>query len=39
MGINESVDGYWGRMGDILLRMDNHHIPNNFMRNIFRVGL
>lgn len=39
MGINESVDSYRGRMNDILLRMGNHHIPNNFLRNIFRGRL
>lgn len=35
MGINESVDNSWGRVNDILLRMDNHHILSNFLRNIF----
>ena len=39
MGINETVDGYWGRMSDILLRMGAHHIPDNFLRNIFIGGL
>ena len=39
MGINETVDNYWGRMSDILLRMGTHHIPNNFLRNIFIGGL
>lgn len=35
MSINESVDSYWGRMSDILLRMGNYHIPDRFLRNIF----
>ena len=39
MGINETVDNYWGKMSNILLRMGTHHIPNNFLRNIFIGGL
>src|SRR5665213_1953145 len=39
MGISETVDSYWGRMSDILLRMGTHQIPNNFLRNIFIGGL
>ena len=39
MGVNESVDSNWGRMNDILLRMGNHHIPNNFLRTVFIGGL
>lgn len=39
MGVNESVDSYWGMMNDFFLRMGNHHIPNNFLRNIIIGGL
>jgi hypothetical protein len=39
MGINETIDNYWGRMSDILLRMGAHQIPDNFLRNIFIGGL
>ena len=35
MGINGGVDSYWGRMSHILLRMSNHHIPNDFLRKYF----
>ena len=39
MGINESVDSYRGRMSDILLRMGNHYISDNVLRNILIRGL
>ena len=35
MGINERIDTYYGRMQDILQRMSNHQIPNDFLMSIF----
>ena len=39
MGINERVDTYYGRMQDILQRMGNHQIPDDFLMSIFIGGL
>ena len=39
MGINERVDNYYGRMQDILQRMGNHQIPDDFLMSIFIGGL
>jgi hypothetical protein len=39
MGINETIDNYYGRMSDILLRMPHHQIPDNFLRNVFVEAL
>jgi hypothetical protein len=39
MGINERVDNYYGRMQDILQRMEVHQIPDNFLMSIFIGGL
>lgn len=36
MGLNESANSYWGRrMSNNLLRMDNQHIHDKFLRNVF----
>lgn len=39
MGINETVDSYWGRMRDILLIMGEHQSSYNFLKSIFIGGL
>ena len=39
MGINERVDTYYGKMEDILQRMENHQIPYGFLMSIFISGL
>ena len=38
MGINETIDNYWGKMSDRLLKMGAHQIPDNLLRNIFIGG-
>jgi hypothetical protein len=38
MGINKRVDNYYGRMQDILQRMGNHQIQDDFLMSIFIGG-
>lgn len=35
IGINETVNSYWGRTSDILLRMGYHYIHDSLLRNTF----
>jgi hypothetical protein len=39
MGVQESVDSFYGRMQDVLNRWGNHQVPDEMLKNIFVGGL
>lgn len=39
MGIQESVDSFYGRMQDVLNRWGNHQVPDEMLKSIFIGGL
>ena len=39
MGVQKSVDSFYGRMQDVLNRWDNHHVPEEMLKSIFVGGL
>jgi hypothetical protein len=39
MGIQKSVDSFYGRMQDVLNWWDNHQVPEEMLKSIFVGGL